>query len=175
MDTNKHIVQIKNVDKKLYFELSKKFWVTILLIAFSTFYFSAQAQEYLRVYTSAPKVMTSTVAFLGSGSIITEDFESFNNLPNYDWAPSPNGYSSSIGTYLQLDINESYVKNDDQYGAGTGWQNCSTGGFNSRWNKSQERAGAALPRTKHHAVVVVWRAGLDCSWQYNSDRLHSFV
>ena len=115
MDTNKHIVQIKNVDKNLYFELSKKFWVTILLIAFSTFYFSGQAQEYLRVYTSAPKVMTSNVTFLGTGSIIAEDFESFTGLPDYSWAP----YTSAIGNYTQT-IGPSYVKNDDQYGAGTG-------------------------------------------------------
>ncbi len=115
MDTIKHITIDKNESINRNFEINKSFWITVLII-FSFFYSNIYAQEYLRVYTSAPTVMTSNVA---GGTVISEDFESFTNLPNYSWAPLQNGYTSPIGTYTQLD-NESYVKNDDIYGAGTG-------------------------------------------------------
>jgi len=106
----------KSIDISHKNNVVKSFWINILVAIFSTLVYNSQAQEYLRVYTSAPTVMTSNVT---GGTVITEDFESFTSLPNYSWATLPNGYSSAIGTYHQLD-NESYVKNDDVYGAGTG-------------------------------------------------------
>ncbi|PKP50971.1 MAG: hypothetical protein CVT92_13850 [Bacteroidetes bacterium HGW-Bacteroidetes-1] len=78
--------------------------------------FFSYTQEYLRVYTSAPGMMTSNAT---GGTISTETFTSFSGVPNYNWAPQPNGYTSSIGTYIQT-TGQSYVKNDDIYGAGTG-------------------------------------------------------
>ncbi len=94
----------------------KQFWISVFFIVFSILHLSAGAQEYLRVYTSAPTVMQSNVT---GGTVITEDFESFTNIPNFNWAPLPNGYTSTVGIYTQT-TGQSYVKNDDQYGAGDG-------------------------------------------------------
>ncbi|MBN2614874.1 MAG: LruC domain-containing protein [Bacteroidales bacterium] len=88
-------------------------FILMMMVLWSS---NVSAQEYLRVYTSKPKQMTSDVT---GGTLVTEDFSSFNNLPNYNWAPTPNGYTSAIGTYYQT-AGKSYIKNDDQYGAGTG-------------------------------------------------------
>jgi LruC domain-containing protein len=87
-----------------------------MLIVLLLFAMSVNSQEYLRVYTSAPTVMTSNVT---GGTVVTEDFNSFGGIPNFAWAPLPNGYNSTIGTYTQT-TGQSYVKNDDRYGAGTG-------------------------------------------------------
>lgn len=73
---------------------------------------AVEAQEYLRVYSSAPGTMVSNVT---GGNLITENFSSFST-PNTNWAPLPGGYSSAIGTYYQT-LGQSYVKNDDQYGS----------------------------------------------------------
>lgn len=89
--------------------------ITLMLIIFSMFSIKTQAQEYLRLYSGAPGEMVSNVT---GGTLTTETFESFNGLPNYAWATMPTGYNSSIGQYYQTSGN-SYVKNDDQYGAGT--------------------------------------------------------
>ncbi len=96
-----------------FFNLLAFFTVTIGLL----FSAKANAQEYLRVYTTAPTIMTSNVT---GGTLTTETFESFAVPPNnFNWAPQPGGYSSSVGTYYQT-AGQSYVKTDDQYGAGTG-------------------------------------------------------
>ncbi|MBZ0243027.1 MAG: LruC domain-containing protein, partial [Bacteroidales bacterium] len=73
------------------------------------------AQESLKVLISAPKVLTSDAT---GGTLIAETFEGFSGLPNNNWAPQPNGYISSVGTYRQTD-GVSYVKADDQYGTGS--------------------------------------------------------
>ncbi|MDP2724290.1 MAG: LruC domain-containing protein [Bacteroidales bacterium] len=92
-------------------------WFALLLIFTFSFSINSQAQEYLRVYTSAPLVMVSDVT---GGTLITENFESFTVPPQqFNWAPQPGGYSSSVGNYYQT-AGQSYVKLDDQYGAGTG-------------------------------------------------------
>ncbi len=96
---------------------SQRFFIVYTgILIFLLFSFNSQAQEYLRVYTSAPTVMTSNVT---GGTVVTEDFNGFTGIPNFNWAPLPNGYNSAIGTYTQIG-GQSYVKNDDQYGAGTG-------------------------------------------------------
>ncbi len=110
-----------NISKKNIMQTSEKktistLWFGLLLIVFSSFVLNTQAQEYLRVYTSPPTVMQSNVT---GGTVLTEDFNAFTGIPNYNWAPLPNGYTSSIGTYTQTS-GQSYIKNDDQYGAGTG-------------------------------------------------------
>lgn len=89
---------------------------SVLTLLFSFITHDTLATEYLRVYTSPPKIMTSTVT---GGTVLVEDFTNFTNIPNSSWAPLPNGYSSTVGTYTQTD-GQSYIKNDDQYGAGTG-------------------------------------------------------
>lgn len=97
--------------------LSKySFIAPILILMMVLWSGAASAQEYLRVYTSKPKQMTSDVT---GGTLISETFSSFNNVPDNNWAPLPNGYTASIGTYYQS-AGRSYIKNDDKYGAGTG-------------------------------------------------------
>ncbi len=112
--TNNHtaISISQSADKRI----AVSFWISILVVLFSLLFFNVQAQEFLRVYTSAPTVMQSNVT---GGTVITEDFSSFTGIPNFNWAPLPNGFNSSVGTYKQTG-GQSYVKNDDQYGAGTG-------------------------------------------------------
>jgi LruC domain-containing protein len=116
MKLNKNNTKVICASNKMNPSLVRSFWITVLVIVFSTLYFNATAQEYLRVYTSAPTVMQSNVT---GGTVIIENFNSFTGIPNYNWAPLPNGYTSTIGTYKQTN-GQSYVKNDDQYGAGTG-------------------------------------------------------
>lgn len=93
-----------------------RFFLPILFSSLVFLPISTIGQEYLRVYTSAPLVMTSNVA---GGTLISETFESFSPVPANAWAPLPNGYNSDVGTYYQI-AGQSYVKNDDQYGSGTG-------------------------------------------------------
>lgn len=92
----------------------KTIFAVVIILAMSGFS-TLKAQEYLRVYSSAPGTMISNVT---GGMLITEDFTSFS-VPNSSWAPLPGGYHSSVGTYYQT-LGQSYVKNDDQYGSGTG-------------------------------------------------------
>jgi len=88
---------------------------TVILFTFLSF--GAQAQEYLRVYSSAPGMMISNVT---GGTLISESFESFSVPPNdFNWAPAGSGYNSIIGDYTQTS-GQSYIKSDDKYGAGTG-------------------------------------------------------
>lgn len=93
----------------------KKITSLFLLAALLVLGIAVEAQEYLRVYSSAPGTMVSNVT---GGNLISENFSSFST-PNTNWAPLPGGYSSAIGTYYQT-LGQSYVKNDDQYGSGTG-------------------------------------------------------
>ena len=100
--------------------ISIKYRIPLLLLivlAFTSFTTETiNAQEYLRVYTSAPGSMTTNVTGV---TVTTEDFTSFSVPPNNsNWAPLPGGFTSSIGTYYQT-AGQSYVKPDDQYGAGT--------------------------------------------------------
>lgn len=104
---------MKLIEKKYIYGTFKVVLISMLIIIASTGVYS---QEYLRVYTSGPGIMTSNVT---GGTVVTEEFSGFTNVPDYSWAPLPNGYESSIGTYTQTD-GQSYVKNDDRYGAGTG-------------------------------------------------------
>jgi LruC domain-containing protein len=97
--------------KQLKHPLTKIF---LLLLFVASLQLSAQ--ESLKVFVSAPTVMVSNVT---GGTLETETFEDFVALPNFSWAPLPAGYASNLGTYLQTE-GQSYVKNDDQYGAGTG-------------------------------------------------------
>lgn len=92
------------------------FWIFFSVVIFTLFSFKTKAQEYLRVYTSAPGMMASNVT---GGTLDTETFENFNALPQYNWAPMPTGYNSSIGQYYQT-TGQSYIQPDDKYGAGTG-------------------------------------------------------
>lgn len=112
--------QIDNTTKTEYLDgshnLVKSFWFAGIITMILAFSVNIQAQEYLRVYTSGPGMMVSDVT---GGTLATETFTDFNGIPNYSWAPQPNGYSSNVGTYHQT-TGQSYVKNDDQYGAGTG-------------------------------------------------------
>ena len=88
--------------------------VTVLLLLIASNQ-GTKAQEYLRVYSSAPGTMISNVT---GSTLITENFSSFS-VPNTNWAPLPGGYTSALGKYYQT-LGQSYVKNDDQYGSGTG-------------------------------------------------------
>ena len=91
------------------------FWITILVILFSSLVYNSQAQEYLKVYTSAPTVMVSDA----TGTKYTEGFSSFST-PDGSWAPLSNGYiSPNIGTYTQT-VGASSIIQDNVYGAGTG-------------------------------------------------------
>lgn len=96
--------------------LFQPFWIGVFIIIFSMLQQNAGAQEYLRIYTSAPTVMQSNVT---GGTVITESFESFSNIPNFSWASLPNGYTSPIGTYTQT-VEPSYIQNDNEYATGTG-------------------------------------------------------
>ena len=109
---------------KSYIKITKNYQVNLnrnLLLGL-TFIFIFQsieikAQEFLKVYTSAPEVMVSDVTT--GGTLFTEDFNSFS-IPNSAWAPTPNGYySADIGTYTQTAGNSSIIA-DNVYGAGTG-------------------------------------------------------
>lgn len=93
-----------------------KTYVILALLLSVSAVFQLNAQEYLRVYSSAPGTMVSNVT---GSTLITENFSSFGVVPNNNWAPLPGGYTSIIGKYYQT-LGQSYVKNDDQYGAGSG-------------------------------------------------------
>ncbi len=92
------------------------FLISILLSSLFLLPINTIGQEFLRVYTSAPLVMTSNVT---GGTLISETFEGFSPVPAYAWAPLPNGFNSGVGTYYQT-AGQSYIKNDDQYGSATG-------------------------------------------------------
>lgn len=76
-----------------------------------------KAQEFFKVYVNQPGSLTPDASV---GNVNTETFSSL--APNNNnWAPLPNGYSSSVGTFYQTTGNAtSYIKNNDQYGANTG-------------------------------------------------------
>lgn len=118
---------------------------------------SLQAQEYLRVYTSQPSRMTSDET---GGTLVTEDFSSFNSLPNFNWAPMPNGYVSPVGTYYQTG-GKSYVKNDDQYGAGTGkYMAIQVGGkVDLVFNNPVRYFGFAWPAGDGKNTITIYRKG----------------
>ncbi len=127
----------------------------MLLFAFGT---STQAQEYLRVYTSAPGMMVSNVT---GGTLATETFESFSIPPdNYNWAPTPNGYTSVVGTYTQT-AGQSYIKDDDQYGAGTGqYMAIRTGGkVRLVFDNPVEYFGFAWPAGDGQNNIKIYRDG----------------
>ena len=115
------------------------------------------AQEFLRVYTSAPGMMVTNVT---GGTVTTETFSSFATVPNNSWAPLPNGYASSIGNYYQT-LGQSYVKNDDQYGAGTGkYMAVKVGGkVNLVFNSPQRYFGFAWPAGDGQNTIKIIRNG----------------
>lgn len=130
--------------------------IIMLLMAFVS-HNHIHAQESLKVFVSAPTVMFSNVT---GGTLVTEDFEGFNPVPDYSWAPSPAGYSSSLGTYVQS-AGTSYVKNDDQYGAGTGkYMSIATGGrVNLNFASSVEYFGLAWPAGDGQNTIRIIRNG----------------
>lgn len=133
-----------------------------LLATLTTFIFlfsyNAQAQEFLRVYTSAPGTMISNVS---GGTLTAETFDSFALPPDdFNWAPLPNGYISVVGTYTQTD-GESYVKDDDQYGAGTGQYMAIRTGANVRlvFDNPTEYFGFAWPAGDGQNNIKIYREG----------------
>ena len=129
--------------------------IIVLIILFS---FNTRAQEYLRVYTSAPGVMISNVT---GGTLATETFESFSLPPDdYNWAPTPNGYNSVVGTYYQTS-GQSYIKDDDQYGAGTGqYMAIATGGsVRLVFDEPMEYFGFAWPAGDGQNNIKIYRQG----------------
>ncbi|MCF6185071.1 MAG: hypothetical protein L3J56_10730, partial [Bacteroidales bacterium] len=89
---------------------------SIIAFAFTILSIEIQAQESLKLYIGQPGDMVSNVS---GGTVATETFNSFSVPPNNNtWAPLPGGYASAIGTYYQTS-GDSYVKPDNQYGAGT--------------------------------------------------------
>lgn len=129
----------------------------MLLMAGFTLPKSAHSQEYLRVYTSAPGMMVSNVT---GGTLVTEDFSSFT-VPNSNWAPLPNGYTSAIGTYRQT-AGQSYVKQDDQYGCGTGkYMAIKVGGKVKLTFTNPERYfGISWPAGDGQNTIKIYRNGL---------------
>ncbi|MFZ4707536.1 MAG: LruC domain-containing protein [Bacteroidales bacterium] len=115
------------------------------------------SQEYLRVYTSAPGMMVSNVT---GGTLVTEDFSSFT-VPNSNWAPMPNGYTSAIGTYHQT-TGQSYVKHDDQYGCGTGkYMAIKVGGkVKLTFNNPEIYFGISWPAGDGQNTIKIFRNGL---------------
>jgi len=131
--------------------------ILLILVLISTGLSQLTAQETLKVYTSAPGVMVSSAT---GGTLIEEDFESFSGLPNSNWAPLPNGYISSVGTYKQT-AGQSYIKNDDQYGAGTGkYMAIKVGGeVQLTFNESVHYFGFAWPAGDGQNNVELFRNG----------------
>ena len=127
---------------------------SILMIIFWSS--SVQAQEYLRVYTSKPGQMTSDV----TGG--TKETETFNSFPvnDYHWAPLPNGYKSSIGTYYQTH-GGSFIEADNQYGAGTGnYMAVEVGGkVDLVFNHPVTYFGFAWPAGDGENTITVYRKG----------------
>jgi len=129
----------------------------VLCIILVLFPFTGKTQEYLRVYTSAPGMMVSNVT---GGTIITEDFTSFAGVPNFSWAPSPAGFSSIVGNYIQT-AGVSYVKNDDQYGSGTGkYMSIRNGGkVKLSFTQPQRYFGFAWPAGDGQNTIKILRNG----------------
>ncbi|MCK9451768.1 MAG: LruC domain-containing protein [Bacteroidales bacterium] len=115
------------------------------------------AQESLKVLISAPKVLTSDAT---GGTLITETFEGFTALPNNNWAPLPNGYNSTIGTYKQT-TGVSYVKADDQYGTGSPqYMSIKVGGKVSlKFDEPQTYFGFAWPAGDGKNTIKIIRQG----------------
>lgn len=136
----------------------KSVWVFALAAFILVFSLETQAQEYLRVYTSAPGMMVSNVT---GGTLTTETFESFNVPPNdFNWAPSSTGYNSSVGTYYQT-TGQSYIKEDDRYGAGTGqYMAIKTGGkVRLVFDNPMEYFGFAWPAGDGQNNIKIYRDG----------------
>jgi LruC domain-containing protein len=136
----------------------KSVWVFALAAFILVFSLETQAQEYLRVYTSAPGMMVSNVT---GGTLTTETFESFNVPPSdFNWAPSSTGYNSSVGTYFQT-TGQSYIKDDDQYGAGTGQYMAIRTGAKVRlvFENPMEYFGFAWPAGDGQNNIKIYRDG----------------
>lgn len=133
--------------------------IAIILMLLLGFSYSSNAQEFLRLYTSGPGVLATNVT---GGTVTTEDFESFSIPPdNYSWAPNSGGYTSSIGTYYQTG-GDSYIKQDDQYGAGSGnYMAIKVGGqVNLEFTSPQKYFGFAWPAGDGSNTIKVLRNGV---------------
>lgn len=121
-----------------------------------TFGTQTHAQEYLRVYTSAPGTMFSNVT---GNTLITENFSGFT-IPNTSWAPLPGGYTSALGTYYQTG-GQSYVKADDQYGAGQGkYMSIKVGGtVKLNFTNPKQYFGFAWPAGDGKNTIKIIRSG----------------
>lgn len=153
-----------NMKIKTQFSHLKFFQKTILTLAFALFILPSflginrlTAQESLKVLISAPKVLTSDAT---GGTLSTETFESFSGLPNNSWAPQPNGYTSTVGTYKQVG-GESYVKADDQYGTGSPkYMSIKVGGkVNLTFDVPQNYFGFAWPAGDGQNTIKIIRQG----------------
>lgn len=125
-----------------------------MIIAFSN---NMHSQEYLRVYTSSPGTMATNVT---GGITVTEPFTSFSGSSNFNWAPLPGGYNSAIGNYFQTS-GQSYVKDDDQYGSGTGkYMAIRNGGkVNLVFASPQRYFGFAWPAGDGQNTIKIIRGG----------------
>jgi len=131
--------------------------LAIVVIVFSS-YTNINAQEFLKVYTAQPGMMVSDVT---GGTLETEDFSGFSGLPNYSWAPTPAGYVSTIGTYYQTG-GQSFIKTDDQYGAGTSnYMAIKVGGVvRMVFNNPVQYFGFAWPAGDGSNTIKVLRNGI---------------
>lgn len=140
------------------------FYKNILLLSFALIFLPSflginrlNAQESLKLLISAPTVLTSDAT---GGTLTAETFESFSGLPNNNWAPQPNGYASSVGTYKQTG-GVSYVKADDQYGTGSSkYMSIKVGGtVNLTFNEPQKYFGFAWPAGDGQNTIKIIRQG----------------
>lgn len=133
--------------------------IAITLILILGFAYFTNAQEFLRLYTSQPGVLATDVT---GGTVSTETFSSFSIPPhNYSWAPSPGGFSSAIGNYYQTG-GDSYIQQDDQYGAGSGnYMAIKVGGqVNLELISPQTYFGFAWPAGDGSNTIKVLRNGV---------------
>ncbi|PLX13772.1 MAG: hypothetical protein C0598_02835 [Marinilabiliales bacterium] len=135
-----------------------KLKVVMSLILIITITYSANSQEFLRLYTSQPSVQATNVT---GGTITTEDFSSFTIPPdNYSWAPARGGFVSVLGTYSQTS-GDSYIQQDDQYGAGSGnYMAVKVGGVvNLELNNPVTYFGFAWPAGDGSNTIKILRNG----------------
>ena len=156
MRINKETIKGENLTKTI----SRKLGILSMLMAIITLSATtSNAQEYLRLYCSAPGQMESNVT---GGTLTTEDFNDFSPFPNSTWATTPGGFTSEIGTYYQTSGGDSFINVDNQYGAGTGdYLSIETGGkVNLVFNSSVTYFGFAWPAGDGSNTINIKRNGV---------------
>ncbi len=118
---------------------------------------SAQAQQNVQILISPPTVLASDAT---GGTLITETFESFAAVPDYNWAPLPHGYTSPIGLYKQ-ESGQSKILADNQYGTNTPRYLAvkPTGVVSIEFNQSVRYFGFAWPAGDPNNKLQVFRQG----------------